>query len=357
MNRTSFYACVVLLLVTWAGFVGYMVVVAGQEDEDPLSSGGSNNEQDDYYSGLSSDGIPRTLLVPRVGTDEAAAAGGGERGRRPRPARSSTAAKKRKTGRRRKSKRPIVVTAPSLLSKPQGAISSSPPASPSSPSSSISPISSPPFPSATVPVTHLTAAAPAARIPASPPASQQPLALLAAATRSGPRLRGGPAAVSSDICDPSRYACAMPNPAVVILCHDRIDSLKRSLKNLIALSDASLFSIFVSIDAPSSAGAARQMLQETGLAKHVKEVWVKHADGGTRSAFRGTPLSKISEHFRFVMEQGLTQRKHSHLVLLEDDLDVAPDFLTLFRSTAWLLEVGVGRRREETGGDGRRRRV
>ena len=337
MHRTSFYACVVLLLVTWAGFVGYMVVVAGQEDEDPLSSGGSNNEVG-YNSGLSSDGIPRTLLVPRTGTDEAAAAGGGGRGRRPRPARSSTVAKKRKTGRRRKSKRPIVVTAPSLLIPVLDGISSSS----SSPSSSISPISSPPFPSATVPVAHLTAAAPAARIPASPPASQQPLALLAAATRSGPRLRGGPAAVSSDICDPSRYACAMPNPAVVILCHDRIDSLKRSLKNLIALSDASLFSIFVSIDAPSSAGAARQMLQETGLAKHVKEVWVKQADGGARSAFRGTPLSKISEHFRFVMEQGLTLRKHSHLVLLEDDLDVAPDFLTLFRSTAWLLEVGVG---------------
>lgn len=32
-------------------------------------------------------------------------------------------------------------------------------------------------------------------------------------------------------------------------------------------------------------------------------------------------------------------RGHSHAILLEDDLIVAPDFLDLFLSTAYLLEV------------------
>ena len=30
---------------------------------------------------------------------------------------------------------------------------------------------------------------------------------------------------------------------------------------------------------------------------------------------------------------------HTHVILLEEDLVVAPDFLTLFRSTAWLLNA------------------
>merc|ERR1719223_553721 len=30
---------------------------------------------------------------------------------------------------------------------------------------------------------------------------------------------------------------------------------------------------------------------------------------------------------------------HSHVILLEEDLVVAPDFLTLFQSTAWLLDA------------------
>ena len=131
----------------------------------------------------------------------------------------------------------------------------------------------------------------------------------------------------------------MANPAVVILCHDRIDSLERSLRNLLALPDASLFAVYVSIDAPSAAPGAQAMLKRTGMAAKVAGVWVKPALGAVKRPFQRTPLSKISEHFRFALENGLSKRPHSHLILLEDDLDVAPDFLTMFRATAWLLDA------------------
>lgn len=38
------------------------------------------------------------------------------------------------------------------------------------------------------------------------------------------------------------------------------------------------------------------------------------------------------------LERAFTRESHSHVILLEDDLLVAPDFLSLFASTAWLLE-------------------
>ena len=37
--------------------------------------------------------------------------------------------------------------------------------------------------------------------------------------------------------------------------------------------------------------------------------------------------------------QGFVERAYTHMILLEEDLVVSPDFLALFRETAWLLHV------------------
>ena len=50
-------------------------------------------------------------------------------------------------------------------------------------------------------------------------------------------------------------------------------------------------------------------------------------------------ISKISQHFKGALEATLTKRGHSHAVMIEDDLLLSPDFLRLFWSSAWLLQV------------------
>ncbi|CAK9033615.1 3-mannosyl-glycoprotein 2-beta-N-acetylglucosaminyltransferase (N-glycosyl-oligosaccharide-glycoprotein N-acetylglucosaminyltransferase I) (GNT-I) (GlcNAc-T I) [Durusdinium trenchii] len=48
-------------------------------------------------------------------------------------------------------------------------------------------------------------------------------------------------------------------------------------------------------------------------------------------------VSRISEHFRFVLEESFVKKGFEFAVFLENDLLVAPDFLWLFRASAWLL--------------------
>ena len=108
---------------------------------------------------------------------------------------------------------------------------------------------------------------------------------------------------------------------------------RRCLGQLGGMALREKFTIYVSDDAGDA--KVRDAAAESGI---VQEVLV-HRPRPPRTAFeKGKGLWKISEHFRAALEATLTERGHSHVVMVEDDLLLSPDFLRLFWQSAWLLE-------------------
>ena len=146
-------------------------------------------------------------------------------------------------------------------------------------------------------------------------------------TENGPEMAHGRAACGHD----SPMGC-MARPAVVVMTHARADMTRRCLGQLQEMALRERFTVYVSDDAGDP--RVREAATASGI---VQEVLV-HQPRRPRTVFERGGLFKISEHFRAALEAVLTRRGHSHVVLVEDDLLLSPDFLRLFWQSAWLLE-------------------
>lgn len=125
---------------------------------------------------------------------------------------------------------------------------------------------------------------------------------------------------------------------VVVLAHNRPDCLDKCMKKLAELEEVRNTRIAVSLDEPG-AYAAMEAIVQRYRADLRTEVWHKAAFVGRRGPVNSkTAVSKISEHFRFALEESFQRKGFEFVVFLENDLFVAPDFLWLFRATAWLLQ-------------------
>jgi len=136
----------------------------------------------------------------------------------------------------------------------------------------------------------------------------------------------------------------MPNPAVVVVAHNREGYLKQSLSALLRAAGSDLFQIYVSLDSPGDYG--RMELAVGGAVREYMD-GSQAADPGLKflrmrprsdTAFERSGIGRISRHHEFALEQGLQVEGHSHLIVLEEDLVAAPDFFSLFVATAPLLE-------------------
>jgi hypothetical protein len=139
--------------------------------------------------------------------------------------------------------------------------------------------------------------------------------------------------------------CRMSNPAVVILAHNRDEYVARTLRSLLSQPGIERFKVFVSVDDPSSYSKMEEIVRMVSNAQpadkkvHI-ETWRKGTPTHITHPFMQTPLSHISEHFRFVLEKALGEgSEFSHLIMIEDDLLLGRDFLQLFEETAWLLKA------------------
>ena len=126
----------------------------------------------------------------------------------------------------------------------------------------------------------------------------------------------------------------MAKPAIVVMSHDRPEMTRRCLKILLSLPLVDKFTVYVSEDAGSH--AVRSAAMEFG--NKVREV-LSSTPPPPRNAFGRRGLAKIAHHFRAALEATLVTRGHSHVVMIEDDLLLSPDFLLLFWSSAWLLKA------------------
>mmetsp|Transcript_17449 Transcript_17449/g.31476 ORF Transcript_17449/g.31476 Transcript_17449/m.31476 type:complete len:560 (-) Transcript_17449:116-1795(-) len=119
--------------------------------------------------------------------------------------------------------------------------------------------------------------------------------------------------------------------AIVVVSHACPDCLKRCLTALYSQANSENIQIFVSLD---GADAFQRM---------EREVKKKDPDGQRVQIWRktettpGTAALKIAGHFHFVLSKVFDEKQFPYAIFLEDDLLLAPDFLSYFRSTAWLL--------------------
>eukprot|EP00931_Biecheleriopsis_adriatica_P059771 TRINITY_DN35823_c0_g1_i1.p1 TRINITY_DN35823_c0_g1~~TRINITY_DN35823_c0_g1_i1.p1 ORF type:complete len:745 (+),score=122.68 TRINITY_DN35823_c0_g1_i1:34-2235(+) len=126
--------------------------------------------------------------------------------------------------------------------------------------------------------------------------------------------------------------------AVVVIAHNRPDCLEKCLGALASLEGARDHRMAVSLDDPPTYTVMESMVQKFSDRLQL-EVWHKSNYAGDRPPLNfKTAVSKISEHFRFALEESFVRQGFEYAVFLENDLLAAPDFLWYFRSTAWLLE-------------------
>ena len=138
--------------------------------------------------------------------------------------------------------------------------------------------------------------------------------------------------------------CKMENPGIVILSHNRVEYVKKTIQSLLGMPEVLNYKVYVSIDDPNSfdviENAIREIMesyQNSHPNFHIK-TW-KKSDVMTGHRWYNSALSKIAQHFKFVLNKGFMEMMHSHLIMIEDDLLLGKDFLQLFEETAWLIEA------------------
>ena len=117
---------------------------------------------------------------------------------------------------------------------------------------------------------------------------------------------------------------------ILILCHNRVDYLKRTLDNILELNPSlQKFPIIVSQD-----GTHKEVWEVINSPQYYDKVV------GIQLINRGTqPKSYhyIAQHFKFAIGTVLDKLQFSDVVILEDDMLVAPDFFHYFLRMRKLL--------------------
>ncbi|CAK9880883.1 unnamed protein product [Sphagnum jensenii] len=124
--------------------------------------------------------------------------------------------------------------------------------------------------------------------------------------------------------------------AVVIMTYNRPDYLDRALKSVLKYHKAvaDRFPLFVSQD-----GADWTVMSK---ARSFSEVnYMQHFDEGPpQTAKPGEIIAyyKIASHYRWALTQLFNKRKFKRVIILEDDMEIAPDFFKYFEATSHLLD-------------------
>ena len=142
--------------------------------------------------------------------------------------------------------------------------------------------------------------------------------------------------VEEDGSDPSYL------PALVLLTYNRADYLEKTLVSLLKLPGLKRYALYVSQDGPNEAVEAVVAQFAVVLRKKMRKFarW-EHSRAGT-----GAAHEHIARHYRFALESTFSavasdideSVRHSHAIVLEDDMQFAPDFLRYFERTRSLLD-------------------
>ncbi|KAL6270981.1 hypothetical protein ACE6H2_027892 [Prunus campanulata] len=128
----------------------------------------------------------------------------------------------------------------------------------------------------------------------------------------------------------------VPVAAVVIMACNRADYLERTVKSILKYqsSVASKFPLFVSQDGSHPA------VKEKALSYN-QLTYMQHLDYEPVHTDRPGELIayyKIARHYKWALDGLFYKHNFSQVIILEDDMEIAPDFFDYFESAAALLD-------------------
>ncbi|XP_042978550.1 alpha-1,3-mannosyl-glycoprotein 2-beta-N-acetylglucosaminyltransferase-like [Carya illinoinensis] len=128
----------------------------------------------------------------------------------------------------------------------------------------------------------------------------------------------------------------VPVAAVVIMACNRADYLERTIKSILKYqsSVALKFPLFVSQDgsAPDVKSKALSYDQLTYM-QHLDYKPVQTVRHGELVAYY-----KIARHYKWALDELFYKHNCSRVIILEDDMEISPDFFDYFEATAALLD-------------------
>ncbi|XP_011000878.1 PREDICTED: alpha-1,3-mannosyl-glycoprotein 2-beta-N-acetylglucosaminyltransferase-like [Populus euphratica] len=128
----------------------------------------------------------------------------------------------------------------------------------------------------------------------------------------------------------------VPVAAVVIMACNRADYLERTIESVLKYqrSVASKYPLFVSQDG-TDPNVRRKAMSYDQL------MYIQHLDSEPVHTERPGELIayyKIARHYKWAMDQLFYKHNFSRVIILEDDMEIAPDFFDYFEAAAALLD-------------------
>lgn len=114
-----------------------------------------------------------------------------------------------------------------------------------------------------------------------------------------------------------------PPLPILILCYNRVDYLKQTLDNILAnRPSAEQFPIIVSQDGADA--GVWNLINSVPYRDHVVSIQFKERGN------QPTSYHYIAQHFKFAISTVLDKLQYQDVVIVEDDMKIAPDFLAYF---------------------------
>nr|XP_009801999.1 PREDICTED: alpha-1,3-mannosyl-glycoprotein 2-beta-N-acetylglucosaminyltransferase-like [Nicotiana sylvestris] len=128
----------------------------------------------------------------------------------------------------------------------------------------------------------------------------------------------------------------MPVAAVVVMACNRADYLEKTIKSILKyqISVASKYPLFISQDG-SHPDVRKLALSYDQL------TYMQHLDFEPVHTERPGELIayyKIARHYKWALDQLFYKHNFSRVIILEDDMEIAPDFFDFFEAGATLLD-------------------
>ncbi|GAB5363787.1 hypothetical protein AAMO2058_000913300 [Amorphochlora amoebiformis] len=152
-----------------------------------------------------------------------------------------------------------------------------------------------------------------------------------------------PAPAPESLADPNALRPGQKIP-IVVIAYNRADYLKRTLESILSaipVKQADSFPLIV-----SQQGNHKKVEDVIGefqskLLKHLRFTY--HDNGKRQKRYEAQSwinYYKMSAHYRFAISKSLSlDSSFEHLIVMEDDLEVAPDFFEFFTMASQLLDA------------------
>ncbi|XP_010555166.1 PREDICTED: alpha-1,3-mannosyl-glycoprotein 2-beta-N-acetylglucosaminyltransferase [Tarenaya hassleriana] len=127
-----------------------------------------------------------------------------------------------------------------------------------------------------------------------------------------------------------------PLAAVVIMACNRADYLERTINSVLRYQSpiASKYPLFVSQDGSNPAVKSKAL-------SYNQLTYMQHLDFEPVVTERPGELIayyKIARHYKWALDQLFNKHKFSRVIILEDDMEIAPDFFNYFEAAASLMD-------------------